>query len=81
LRDIRRLPIYFKKHAALMLIRRFGLSLDEVRHYIKVARVIRPLEKDGVAGVLESDIGDCKIRFVCMIRENALWIITVEECK
>jgi hypothetical protein len=46
-----------------------------------VARVIKPLEKDGVVGVLQSDIGECKIRFVCMIRENALWIITVEECK
>jgi hypothetical protein len=79
LRDIHRLPLYFKKHAALMLIRRFGLSLDEVKHYIKMAKVIRPIEKDGTCGILQSDIGECKIRFVCMVREDALWIITVEE--
>jgi hypothetical protein len=64
-----------------MLIRRFGLSLDEVRHYIKVARIVKPLEKDGTIGILQSDIGVRKIRFVCMIKEDALWIITVEECK
>jgi hypothetical protein len=81
LRDIHRLPIYFKKHAALMLIKRFRLSLDEVRHFIKVARVIKPLEKDGTCGILQSDIGSTKIRFVCMVRDNALWIITVEECR
>jgi hypothetical protein len=80
LRDIHRLPVYFKKHAALMLIQRFGLSLQEVRHYIKVARVIKPLDKDGTCGILQSDIGRSKIKFVCMVREDALWIITVEEC-
>jgi hypothetical protein len=80
LRDIHRLPIHFKKHAALMLIQRFGLSLHEVRHYIKVARVIKPLDKDGTCGILQSEIGNARIKFVCMVREDALWIITVEEC-
>lgn len=81
MQDFHRLPIHFKKHAALMLIRRFELSLDEVKHYIKTARIIKPLDKEGNIGILQSDIGSSKIKFVCMIRENALWIITVEECK
>lgn len=81
MRDLHRLPIYFKKHAALMLIQRFGLSLQEVRHYIKVAKIFRPVEKDGSCGILQSDIGDIKMRFVYMVREGALWIVTVEACE
>ncbi len=64
-----------------MLIQRFELSLDEVKHYIKTAKIIKPVEKDGNIGILQSDIGDGKIKFVFTIRKNALWIITVEECK
>jgi hypothetical protein len=75
------MPIHFTKHAALMLIQRFGLSREEVRHHIKVAQVVKPLEKDGICGILQSKIGKTKIKFVCMVREDALWIITVEECK
>ncbi len=64
-----------------MLIQRFELSLDEVKHYIKTAKIIKPVEKDGNIGIMQSDIGDSKIKFVFTIRKNALWIITVEECK
>jgi hypothetical protein len=81
LQDIHRLPINFKKHAALALLLRFELNLDEVKHYIKTARIIKPVEKDGNIGILQSIIGDTKIRFVFTIREKALWIITVEESK
>ena len=81
MKDFHRLPVHFKKHAALMLIQRFGLSLDEVKHYVKTARIIKPLDKEGNIGILQSDIGSSKIKFVCVIRENALWIITVEECR
>jgi len=64
-----------------MLLQRFELSLDEVKHYIKIAKIIKPVEKDGSIGILQSKIGDTKIRFVFTIREKAIWIITVEECK
>ncbi len=81
MQNIHTLPINFKKHAALMLIERFELSLDEVKHYIKTAKIIKSVEKDGNTGILQSTIGDSKIRFVFTIRQKALWIITVEECK
>jgi hypothetical protein len=61
-----------------MLVKRLGLSIGAVRHYIKVARIIRPVEKDGSCGILQSDIGNMKIRFVYMVREGTLWIVTVE---
>ncbi len=81
MQNIHSLPVNFKKHAALMLIQRFEFSLDEVKHYIKIAKIIKPVDKDGNIGILQSDIGDSKIKFVFTIRKNALWIITVEECK
>ncbi len=81
LQNIHTLPINFKKHAALMLLLRFELSLDEVKHYIKTAKILKPVEKDGNIGILQSTIGDTKIKFVFTIRKKALWIITVEECK
>jgi len=81
LHDIHTLPIRFKKHAALMLLLRFELSLNEVKHCIKTAKVIKPVKKDGNIGILQSTIGDTKIKFVFTIREKALWIITVEESK
>ncbi len=81
MQDFHRLPIHFKKHAALMLLQRFELSLDEVKHYIKTATIIKPVEKDGNIGILQSTIGNSKIKFVFTIRENTLLIITVEECR
>ncbi len=81
MQNIHTLPINFKKHAALMLIERFELSLDEVKHYIKTAKIIKSVEKDGNTGILQSTIGDSKIRFVLKKKKKALWIITVEECK
>jgi len=75
------LPIHFKKHAAQTLIQRFGLSLEEVKHFIKTAKIIKPVEKNGTIGILQSKIGSFKIRFVFTIREKSLWIITVEESK
>lgn len=81
MQNIHSLPVNFKRHAALMLIQRFELSLDEVKHYIKTAKILKPVEKDGNLGILQSDIGDSKIKFVFTIRKKALWIITVEECK
>jgi hypothetical protein len=81
LRDINCLPIVFTKHAALALLERFELDLTDVKHCIKTARIDKPIEKEGSIGVLQSNIGDCKIKFICTIKRNTLVIITVEECK
>jgi hypothetical protein len=79
--DIHNIPIKIKKHAARALVRRFKLDVEEAEHYIKIACIVKPVEKDGNIGILQSNIGNCKIQFVCTIRENILYIITVEECK
>lgn len=78
MRDIHQLPVRFTNHAVRMLAGRLGLSLDEARHHIKVARVVKPVEKDGACGILQSDIGRFKVRFVYLVREGILWIVTVE---
>ena len=81
MQDFHKLPIYFKKHAAQTLVERFELSLNEVKHFIKTAKIIKPVEKDGNIGILQGNIGDSKIKFIFTIRAKALWIITVEESK
>lgn len=50
MQNIHTLPINFKKHAALMLLQRFELSLPEVKHCIKTAKILKPVEKDGNIG-------------------------------
>lgn len=79
--DIHNIPVKFKKHAAEALTSRFKLDMEDAEHYIKTARVIKSIEKDGCIGILQSNIGNSKIQFVCTIREKILYIITVEECK
>ncbi len=79
--DIHNIPIILKKHASQAISKRFRMDAEDVRHYIKTARMIKSIEKDGNIGILQSEIGDCKIQFVCTIREKILYIITVEECK
>jgi hypothetical protein len=79
--EIHNIPIVLKKHASQAIARRFKMGAEDATHYIKTARVIKPIEKDGNIGLLQSDIGGKKIQFVCTIREKILYIITVEECK
>ena len=81
MRDIYCLPIVFTTHAALALLERFELDLADAKHCIKTARIDKPIEKDGSIGILQSNIGDCKIKFICTIKRNSLVIITVEEYK
>ncbi len=78
--DIHNIPIQMKKHAAQTLIKRFRMTREDADHYIKTASIIKPIEKDGNIGILLSNIGDSKIKFVCTVRERVLYIITVEEC-
>jgi hypothetical protein len=61
-------PITFTPHAALMLADRFEMDLDETKHYVRTAKVVKAIEKDGNIGLLRSCIGDCDIQFVCTTR-------------
>jgi hypothetical protein len=76
--DIHRYPFKFKPHAALRLIERFDMKLDDVKHYFKTGKLIKEPRKDGDIGILERKIGESKIRFVFTIRQKTIWIITVE---
>ena len=76
--NIHNLPFKFKPHAALRLIERFDMELDDVKHYFKTGKLIKEPRKDGDIGILERKIGESKIRFVFTIRQKTIWIITVE---
>ena len=62
-------------------------DIEEVDHFVKTAKIIKAAGKDGNTGILQSKIGDDKVRFVYTIRKNfatnedTIWIITVEVCK
>ena len=75
--DIHNIPIKLKKHAAQTLAQRFQFDSEDVKHYIKTAKIVKPLEKDGNIGILQSNIGKSKIQTICTIREDILYIITV----
>jgi hypothetical protein len=79
--DIHSIPLRLKKHVAEALAQRFRIVPEDVEHYIKTARIVKSIEKDGKIGILQGKIGDCKIQFICTIREKVLYIITVEECE
>ncbi|ATZ61278.2 MAG: DUF4258 domain-containing protein [Methanosarcinales archaeon Met12] len=69
----------FKRHASERLIKRFQMSSDEVRHHIKTGKHIKKPEKEGNIGIIQSKIRDSQIRFVYVVRNKILWIITIEE--
>ena len=76
--SIHKLPIKMKRHAAMRLIQRFDLDIDELRHVIKTAKVVRKPLKDGDIGVLERRMGKGHIRIKYKVHSGVLWIITVE---
>ena len=75
---VHNLPIKMKKHAALRLIQRFDMSIDELRHVIKTGKQIKKPERDGEIGIIERKFGDGKIRIKYKIQDHIVWIITVE---
>lgn len=78
MRDFHLLPIKYKRHASDMLRLRFRMKTEEVRHQLKTGRHVKKVEKNGNLGIIESNIGGSRIRFVYTIREGIIWIITVE---
>ena len=76
--DIHKLPIKFKTHAALRLIDRFDMDLEEFRHCLKTGKMVKKPKKDGNVGIIQRKIGDDQIQIIFTIRKKTLWIITVE---
>ncbi|MBU2565005.1 MAG: DUF4258 domain-containing protein [Candidatus Thermoplasmatota archaeon] len=75
------MPVKFKKHASYMLMKRFGMYTKDVRHCFKVGTLVKRPEKEGDIGILQSGLKKWIIRFVFTVRDNTLWIITVEKVK
>jgi len=70
--------IKLKKHAALRLIQRFDMSIEELRHIIKTGKQIKTPKKEGEIGIIERKIGKNKIRIKYKIKNDNVWIVTVE---
>jgi mRNA-degrading endonuclease RelE of RelBE toxin-antitoxin system len=76
--DIHKYPIKMKKHAALRLIERFDMSIDELHHLFRTARYVKKPMKEGDIGIIERKIGKTFIRIIFKVRNETIWIITVE---
>ena len=76
--NIHNLPIKLKKHAALRLIQRFDLSIEELRYVFKTGKMIKAPKKPGDIGIIERRLGKKKIRVKFLIDDDTIWIITVE---
>ena len=75
---IHELPIKMKKHAALRLIERFDMTIEELHHLFKTAKYVKKPKKDGDIGIIERKIGKKFIRIIFKIQDETVWIITVE---
>ncbi len=77
--DFQTAPIVYKKHASDRLRERFQMKTEEVRHYLKTGKYLKRVEKDGEIGIIQSEIGDTRIRFVFTVRSGIIYILTIEE--
>jgi hypothetical protein len=55
------------------------MKTDEVRHYLKTGKHIKKTNKDGEIGIIQSEIGNARIRFVYTVRSGIIYILTIEE--
>ncbi len=77
--DFHKAPIKYTIHASNRLKERFQMKTDEVRHYLKTGRHIKKCNKDGEIGIIQSEIGDTRIRFVYTVKSGTVYILTIEE--
>ena len=76
--EIHKYPIKMKTHAALRLIERFNMSIDELHHLFKTGKYVKKPQKDGDIGILERKVGKKFIRIIFKVKNETIWIITVE---
>ena len=72
-------PIKYRIHASNRLRERFRIQTDEVRHCLKAGKHIKKCNKDGEIGIIQSEIGNARIRFIYPIRSGTIYILTIEE--
>lgn len=77
--DFHNSPVKYTIHASNRLKERFQMKTDEVRHYLKTGKHIKKINKDGEIGIIQSEIGDSRIRFVYTVRRDTIYILTIEE--
>ncbi|HLB69549.1 MAG TPA: DUF4258 domain-containing protein [Candidatus Methanoperedens sp.] len=77
--DFHKAPIKYTIHASNRLRERFQMKTDEVRHYLKTGKHIKKTNKDGEIGIIQSEIGEERIRFVYTVRSGTIYILTIEE--
>ncbi|MFZ3168054.1 MAG: hypothetical protein WA130_10610 [Candidatus Methanoperedens sp.] len=77
--DFHKAPIKYTIHASNRLKERFQMKTDEVRHYLKIGKNIKKINKDGEIGIIQSEIGSSRIRFVYTVRSGTIYILTIEE--
>ena len=59
--EIHKYPIKMKKHAALRLIERFDMSIDELHHLFETAKYVKKPQLDGDIGIIERKVGNTYI--------------------
>ena len=72
-------PIKYRIHASNRLRERVQMQTDEVRHCLKAGKHIKKCNKDGEIGIIQSEIGNARIRFIYTIRSGTIYILTIEE--
>jgi hypothetical protein len=77
--DFHKAPIKYTIHASNRLKERFQMKTDEERNQLKMGKQIKKCNKDGEIGIIQSEIGDARIRFVYTVRSGTIYISTIEE--
>lgn len=72
------LPIKMTKHAAMRLINRFDMSMEELHHLFKTGKFTKRPKKNGDIGIVERKIGKRDIKIIFKVYDDTIWIITVE---
>jgi len=77
--NIHNLKINLKGHARRRFDERYpDMSYEMMLHHFKTGKLVKKPIKDGDVGKIVKKIGRRKISFKFIIREEEIWIITIE---
>ncbi len=76
--SVHTLPIKLSKHAVQRLLERTDLPLEELEHILRTGKMVRKPDSKGKVGIVERTIGDSTIRIKFTIKEQTIYVITVE---